>query len=150
MKSITYIFLIIVSLFVFSACSQTAGNESGEEPAIKEGWLSPDIYITSAIGAPKKDSEDLKQRRQEAKLNAENSARQKIIESFIGFRLECLDLRGASESETELVKEYTKLVNSKGSVVKTNFDKNDNCEVLFQVEKKGLKDEITSEQEAGD
>ena len=69
-------------------------------------------------------------------------AEKRIIEKFVGARLE--GAAGAADyasTGVAVAKEFSGLVKG-GTIVKETYDDDDNCEIIYQVEKKGLKKEV--------
>jgi hypothetical protein len=142
MKRIFSLFLFLAVATAFTACGSSMGGEVKGESFITEGWVSPDIFRVTATGVPKEGLTNKVQRRGTAKEAAEIMAQKRIIEKFVGSRLE--GAAGASDYASTGIavqKEFGGLVRG-GTIVKSTYDDDDNCELVYQVEKKNLRKEV--------
>ncbi len=120
----------------------TKKGEKQQKSDIAEGWVSPDIFRVKATGAPKTGSEGV-QRRETAKESAQANAKNKIIEKFIRARSENVHINTPDYQfyESQLNVEFSNLVKG-GTIVTSTFDDDDNCKIVYQVEKKNLRKEV--------
>ncbi len=146
MKKIFSLFLLLSAAALFTACGGPGswGGEVKGQSFVTEGWVSPDIFRVTSTGAPKADLTNKVQRRGTAKEAAEIMAQKRIIEKFVGARLE--GAAGAADYASTGIavsKEFGGLVKG-GTIVKATYDEDDNCEIVYQVEKKNLRKEVES------
>jgi len=133
----------------FTACASGSGLKGGqvkEESFVTEGWIKSDggmdIFRVTATGVPKMGLQDKVQRRGSAKEAAQLMARMRIIEKFAGARRG--GAAGAADNASTAVavsKEFGALVKG-GTIVRETYDEDDNCEIVYQVEKSNLRKEV--------
>lgn len=136
--------LVLLMITSFAAVAISCGGTSksqikGGETFVTEGWVDDNTFRVKAVGVPKKGLTNKYQRRGTAKEAALIMAQKRIIEKFVGARLE--GASGASDYESTgvaVAKEFGGVVKG-GSIVKETYDEDQNCEVVYQVERKGLK-----------
>jgi hypothetical protein len=138
--------LAVATVFTFTSCksSGSMGGEVKGESFVSEGWVSPDIFRVTATGVPKEGLQNKVQRKGTAKEAALIMAQKRMIEKFVGARLE--GAAGAADYASTGIavsKEFGGLVKG-GTIVKSTFDDDDNCEIVYQIEKKNLKKEVDS------
>jgi hypothetical protein len=139
MKKILMLVLVVAVAGSFSACTKSMGGEVTGDTFITEGWVTPDIFRVTSTGVPKPGLTNKIQRRGTAKEAALIMAQKRIIEKFVGARLE--GAAGAADYASTgiaVAKEFGGLVKG-GTIVKATYDKDDNCEIVYQIESKGLK-----------
>ncbi|HOF13789.1 MAG TPA: hypothetical protein PLN01_05660 [Spirochaetota bacterium] len=143
MKRFLLVALIAVVAISFTACgSSKMGGQVKGDSYISEGWVTPDIFRVTATGAPKPGLKDRVMRRGTAKEAAIAMAEKRIVEKFKGARLE--GAAGAADyasTGVAVAKEFEGLVKG-GTIVKETYDEEDHCEIVYQIEKKGLKKEV--------
>jgi len=143
MKKFLLVALIAVVAISFTACgSSKMGGQVKGDSYISEGWVTPDIFRVTATGAPKPGLKDRVMRRGTAKEAAIAMAEKRIVEKFKGARLE--GAAGAADyasTGVAVAKEFEGLVKG-GTIVKETYDEEDHCEIVYQIEKKGLKKEV--------
>ncbi len=142
MKRIALSLFIALLALSFSACRSTMGGEIKGDSFITEGWVTPDIFRVTATGVPKPGLSNKVQRRGTAKEAALIMAQKRIIEKFVGARLE--GAAGAvdyASTGVAVAKEFGGTVKG-GTIVKSTYDKDDNCEIVYQIESKGLKSRV--------
>ena len=143
MKKLLLVALIAVVAISFTACgSSKMGGQVKGDSFISEGWVTPDIFRVTATGAPKPGLKDRVMRRGTAKEAAIAMAEKRIVEKFKGARLE--GAAGAADyasTGVAVAKEFEGLVKG-GTIVKETYDEEDHCEIVYQIEKKGLKKEV--------
>ena len=136
--------LTVAAVFGLTACSSSGkmGGEVKGESFVSEGWVSPDIFRVTATGVPKEGLTNKVQRKGTAKEAALIMAQKRIIEKFVGARLE--GAAGAADYASTGIavsKEFGGMVKG-GTIVKSTYDDDDNCEIVYQVEKKNLRKEV--------
>jgi len=143
MKRILTAVLILTVSVAFVACGTAKmGGQVKGESFVTEGWVTPDIFRVTAVGAPKPGLTNKIQRQGTAKEAALIMAEKRIIEKFVGARLE--GAAGAADYASTgiaVAKEFSGTVKG-GTIVRQTFDKDDNCEIIYQVEKKGLRGSV--------
>ena len=144
MRSIFSLFLLLSVALLFTACgggSGMGGQVEGES-FVTEGWVSPDIFRVTSTGVAKPGLKNKVQRRGTAKEAALIMAQKRVIEKFVGARLE--GGAGAADYASTGIAvsiEFGGLVKG-GTIVKSTYDDDDNCEIVYQVEKKNLRKEV--------
>lgn len=134
--------LAILTVFSFISCRTPTGGEVPGESFKTEGWVTAHIFRVTATGASKPGLSNKIQKRGTAKEAALIMAQKRIIEKFVGARLE-----GAAGSVDyastgiAVAKEFGGLVRG-GTIVRTTYDKDANCEIVYQIEKKGLRQSV--------
>jgi hypothetical protein len=142
MKKILLSLLVLAVAVSLGSCGKTMGGEVKGESFITEGWVTPDIFRVTSTGVPKPGLTNKIQRRGTAKEAALIMAQKRIIEKFVGARLE--GAAGAADYASTgiaVAKEFGGLVKG-GTIVKATYDKDDNCELVYQIERKGLKRQV--------
>jgi len=140
MKKVLSSAMVIFVAIAFAGCSSggLGGMLEGDE-VVSEGWVSPDIFRVTATGAPKPGLTNKIQKRGTAKEAALIMGQKRVLEKFVGARVE--GAAGAADYASTGIavsKEFGGMVKG-GTIVKETYDEDDNCEVIYQVEKKGLK-----------
>ncbi len=124
------------------ACGPKEGGQVKGESFKSEGWVDVNTFRVISTGVPKAGLVNKIQRRGTAKEAAIIMAEKRIIEKFVGARLE--GASGAADyasTGVAVAKEFSGVVKG-GTIVKETYDDDDNCEIIYQVEKKGLKKEV--------
>ncbi len=111
---------------------------------ITEGWASPDIFRIKATGAPNNGLQDAAQRRSTALENAVKAARNKIFEKFITEKVINSPWMEISVWDKARISISKELRDAAGSIIKSVYDDIDNCEIIYQIEKKNLRKEVES------
>ncbi|MDD5065467.1 MAG: hypothetical protein PHF84_00325 [bacterium] len=123
------------------------GSEPGTESYIKgddyqtEGFLDDDTFQVIAEGTYPEELENAKKviKRNRAKEGALLKAQTRAMELFKGYALKA---KGGAESGVGLGEVALKTIDGYGkggNIVKTTYDEEDNCSVVYRIEKKGLK-----------
>lgn len=139
MKKLLCLSMILFVATAFIACGSSMGGQVEGDSFITEGWVTPDIFRVTATGVPKEGLRNDVQRCGTAKEAALIMAQKRIIEKFVGARIE--GAAGAADYASTGIavsKEFGGLVKG-GTIVKTTYDDDCNAEIVYQVEKKGLK-----------
>ncbi|MCP4138296.1 MAG: hypothetical protein GY754_45460 [bacterium] len=140
------ILLLASVLFSGPYCRATGRSgqvESGEEMRT-EGWIDGDTYRLSSSSAPPKRFTDIARRKESAKRVAILNAQYQILEKFKGSRIEGaagmsdFDMGGMAQAQE--VMGYVK----GGKVIKETYDKEQNCEILYEVKAPKLKRLVNS------
>ncbi|MDH4198801.1 MAG: hypothetical protein OEV66_00320 [Spirochaetia bacterium] len=129
--------ILIISLT--ASCGDTTDTMIKGKSYKTEGWINDDTFVVTALGAPAPDAKGLVKRRTQSKEAAIIMAQKMIVEKMIGAQLKGASAVKDGESAGIVVtKEFEGMVKG-GSVEKITYDEDDNCEVLYQVEGRGLK-----------
>lgn len=142
MKKIILSLTIIAVATVFGSCSSKMGGQVEGESFVTEGWVSEDIFRVTATGVPKEGLTNEVQKKGTAKEAALIMAQKRIIEKFVGARIE--GAAGAADYASTGIavsKEFGGLVKG-GTIVKTTYDEDCNAEIVYQIESKGLKKQV--------
>lgn len=136
--------VIAVSLlsFIFG-CGSDPGTESyvkGEDYET-EGFLDDDTFQVIAEGTWPDELANARKviKRNRAKEGALIKAQTRVMEKFKGYALKA---KGGAESGVGLGEVALKTIEGYakgGSIVKTTYDEEDNCSVVYRIQSKGLK-----------
>lgn len=140
------IFLLIITVALLSFIIG-CGSEPGTETYIKgedyetEGFLDDETFQVIAEGTWPDDMENAKKviKRNRAKEGALLKAQTRVMELFKGYALKA---KGGAESGVGLGEVALKTIEGYGkggAVVKTTFDEEDNCALVYRIHQKGLK-----------
>ncbi len=137
------VLLVVMTLAALSGCGGEVGTDTyikGED-FVTEGFLDDDTFQVVAEGTwPEEDANARKViRRNKAKEGATLKAQTRCMELFKGYSLKA---KGGAESGVGLGEVALKTIEGYGrggSLVKTTFDEEDNCSVVFRVHARGLK-----------
>jgi hypothetical protein len=136
------VFAVVFAGSLMVACGAKEGGQVKGESFKSEGWVDANTFRVISTGVPKAGLVNKIQRRGTAKEAAIIMAEKRIIEKFVGARLE--GASGAADyasTGVAVAKEFSGDVKG-GTLVKETYDDDDNCEIVYQVEKKGLKKEV--------
>ncbi|MFC1670385.1 hypothetical protein ACFL20_08325 [Spirochaetota bacterium] len=138
---------ILLSITVFAvaliSCGVSRSQIKGGQTYVTEGWVNSNTFRVKAVGVPKKGLTNKYQRRATAKEAALIMAQKRIIEKFVGAAIEgASGMADAQSTGIAVAKEFSGFVKG-GSIVKETYDNEQNCEVVYQVESRGLKKRIT-------
>lgn len=143
MKKFVTSALILAVAITFTACGPKGmGGQVKGDTFVTEGWVTDDIFRVTSVGVPKAGLTNKIQRQGTAKEAAQIMAEKRIIEKFVGARLE--GAAGAADYASTgiaVAKEFSGVVKG-GTIVRATYDEDDNCEIVYQVEKKGLKKDV--------
>ena len=143
MKKVVTLSLILAVGIAFTACGgQSMGGQVKGDTFVTEGWVTPDIFRVTSVGVPKPGLTNKIQRQGTAKEAALIMAEKRIIEKFVGARLE--GAAGAADYASTgiaVAKEFSGVVKG-GTIVRSTYDKDDNCEIVYQIERKGLRSSV--------
>ena len=140
MKRVFYLALVLIVSTAFISCGPRGqgGMVKGEEFK-SEGWITPDIFRVTATGVPKPGLTNKIQRRGTAKEAALIMGQKRILEKFVGARIEgAAGSADYASTGIAIAKEFGGTVKG-GTIVKETYDEEDNCELIYQIEKKGLR-----------
>jgi len=133
-----------VALFVFTACGSGKIGGTVEGQSYKtEGWIDDNTYQTTGVGVPSRTATINKvQRRQTAKRAAIISAQYSVLEKFTGSKVEgAAGMKDFELTGIAVAQEVQGAIRG-GSVIKETYDDEDNCEVIYQVQAKGLRNKV--------
>ncbi len=142
-KKSLVLLMVLGLVVVFMSC----GGEPGTESYVKgenyetEGFLDDDTFQVVAEGTwPDEDANARKIiKRNKAKEGALLKAQTRVMEMFKGYSLKA---KGGAESGVGLGEVALKKIEGYGrggSIVKTTYDEEDNCSVVYRLHAKGLK-----------
>ena len=143
MKRIFCLSIALMMGVAFIACGPKGqGGMVKGESFMSEGWVTPDIFRVTATGVSKEGLTNKIQRRGTAKEAALIMGQKRVLEKFVGARLE--GAAGAADYASTgiaIAKEFGGTVKG-GTIVKETYDEEDNCEIIYQIEKKGLRSTV--------
>lgn len=144
MKRIIVAMFICIATISFISCGPKEGGLVKGDSYVTEGWVDDNTFRVTATGVPKRGLTNQIQRKGTAKEAALIMAQKRIIEKFKGAAVE--GAAGAADYESTgvaVAKEFKGFVRG-GSIIKETYDKDDNCEIIYQVERKNLKKQVLS------
>ena len=154
-KEAAAIVLLVMTVLMGGACLSTGDREPAlcDDPRnvniddARSGWCGEDIYRLTAYGAPQKKTIDINKRKEEARKMAEIMARYQILEKFIGSRIEAGGIMADDYYEKQQKKDREQLLNvvREGRVVAHKWDNEQNCAVLYEIKKQGLRKFVMSD-----
>ena len=104
-----------------------------------EGWLDDHTFQVITIGAPNRRAKGFVRRRTQSKEAALLAAQKRMVELMLGARVSGACGSDSGESTgCAIVKEFEGNVKG-GYIVKTTYDKDDNCEIVFRSHGSNLK-----------
>ena len=136
MKKIIVFSLILLVSLSFIACS------SQKYKKYSEGWIDDNTYRVKVIGIPRARLAEQHLRRATSKEYALIMAQKKILNSFFEARIgtECAACHYGPIRKA-ISKEFSSLVRS-GSIIHETYDKDDNCEIVYELKSEGLKNQV--------
>ena len=145
MKRIFGCVAVITVMFAYVACGGgSMGGQIEGESFVTEGWIGDDIFRVTATGVPKEGLTNEVQKKGTAKEAALIMAQKRIIEKFVGARLEgAAGSADYASTGIAVSKEFGGLVKG-GTIVKTTYDEDSNAEIVYQIESKGLRKRVMS------
>ncbi|RME92400.1 MAG: hypothetical protein D6767_03290 [Candidatus Hydrogenedentota bacterium] len=133
--------MAILVTFVFAQCKsspQRSQLKDGQSYTT-EGWLDDDTFQVRALGAPNPNAKGFVRRRTQAKEAALLAAQKRVVELLVGAKLSAASGSDSGESTGIAISKELDGVIKGGSIVKTTYDSEDNCEITYRVHAKGLK-----------
>jgi len=143
MKRIFCMVVVLAVMVVYTACgSGSMGGQVKGDSFVSEGWVGDDIFRVTSTGVPKEGLTNEIQKKGTAQEAALIMAQKRIIEKFVGAKLE--GAAGAADYASTGIavsKEFGGMVKG-GTIVKTTYDEDCNAEIIYQIESKGLKKRV--------
>ena len=142
MKKFFTLVLVLTFSAAYISCGGGMGGEVKGQSFKTEGWVDENTFRVTATGVPKPGLTNKIQRRGTAKEAALIMAQKRIVEKFVGARLE--GAAGAADYASTgiaVAKEFGGMVKG-GSIIRSTYDKDDNCEIVYQIENRGLKKRV--------
>ena len=143
MKRIFCLVVVLAVMVVYTACGGgKMGGQIKGDSFVTEGWIGDDIFRVTSTGVPKEGLTNEVQKKGTAQEAALIMAQKRIIEKFVGARLE--GAAGAADYASTGIavsKEFGGLVKG-GTIVKTTYDQDCNAEIVYQIESKGLRKRV--------
>lgn len=138
-------FIFVGMLFALTACStgRLGGSVEGES-FITEGWVDDDTYHVTAVGVPKATLTNKVARRAASQRAAILNAQYKVLEKFKGATTEGASGMSDFEMTGIAVAQELNGVVKNGSVKKATYDDEDNCEIIYEVRSKGLRNKTAT------
>ena len=105
---------------------------------ITEGWVSQHMFRVTGTGVPKPGLTKKNIRRMTATEAAIRMCKKRIIDKFCEIRGKSFDGRYNYSLRNAVAKEFVRIIRN-GTIVKSTYDRDDNCEIVYQIESKNLK-----------
>ena len=138
------LFFMVAFLIPLFSCGGGIGGQVEGDSYQTEGWIDDDTYRLAAAGVPNKSLSNKVQRRESSKRAAILNAQYQVLEKFKGSKIEGASGVSDFESSGMAIAQEVKGVVKGGSVVKATFDEEDNCEVIYEVYARGLKNKVSA------
>ena len=134
--------------FISCASSKKAGmgGEIKGESFQTEGWIDEDTFRITETGSPGErfKAKDTVIQKKAAKEVALISAQCRIVEKFTGVKIEgAAGMKDFELSGSAAAKEFAGTITG-GSIIKTTYDDDNNCEIVYEVKAKGLKRKVSA------
>ncbi len=147
MRITTASFLAALILMVpaFQCGTSSSMLEGDTKSYESEGWIDDQTFQVRALGVPREGETNTTKRKIQSKEAATLSAQARVIELMIGAKVQ--GATGSMDGESTgiaLTKEFEGMIRG-GSIVKTTYDEEQNCEVVYRVQAKGLKKRAQTE-----
>ncbi|MCL2025983.1 MAG: hypothetical protein FWG92_04170 [Leptospirales bacterium] len=141
MKKIGGLIIVFsIAVLAFAACgsSKIGGTVKGETFK-SEGWVDDNTYRTTGVGVASPQYTNKVQRRQTARRAAIISAQYQVLEKFTGAKVEgAAGMQDFQLTGIAVAQEVQGAIRG-GSVVSETYDDQENCEVIYQVQARGLR-----------
>ena len=153
-KEAAAVILLIMTVLMGTSCESGRGNNvKGIEPdrctefrasdiaAFQDGWCDNNTLRVTATGVPPKNEKDTAKRREGAYRGAVVMAKYTITRKLSGDRIGAGGIIDEQEyhAEEKRFKAFLNKVLDEGKVVGSIWDEEDNCQVIFQIQKTHLK-----------
>jgi hypothetical protein len=142
LKKLPVVLSLIISLLI--AITGCRGLIISKKPL--NGWQDDDTFIAVATGCPQEKLSKPEARKASAKHIAILNAQLMTLEAFKGKgEIDSVGLHSDGEIRT-FRETHRKILNiiKKGVVIKEMYDETQNCEIIFKVSGKGLKNLVNS------
>ena len=150
MKKLQIFTLILIMGIAASFSSCKTGNpggtlgDEGTETYRTEVWVDANTYRLAASAMATRTITNKIARRESAKRAAILNAQYQVLEKFTGSKIEGAAGMSNFEMTGMAVAQEVQGIIKGGSVVKVTYDKEDNCEVIYEVKGKKLKKRVGS------
>jgi len=144
MKRLFISILALLIIAAFASCGGGIGGTVKGKTFKNEMWVDDNTFRISAAGVPTRTLTNRVQRMESAKRAAILNAQYQILEKFKGAKTH--GVAGMSNFETTgvAVSQEVKGIVRGGSVYSVTYDKDQNCEIIYEVKARGLKKMLTS------
>ncbi len=144
------VLLVTSAMFANVGCGRTFIDISDQSEHDREGWINNNTFRVISLGAPQKKLEKMNDEKARTKAQKDSaraagilSAQHRMLEKFKGAMLSGA-AGGALADDGNSVdakhwKKVIALVKEKGTVVGETYDKDNNCEIRFELNVPGLK-----------
>ncbi len=130
------------------SCKSGSSVESRKSDVwARDGWIDDDTYRQKAAGTPRAGYTNTVMRKESAKRAAVLYAQRMMIEQFKYYAIPeaCCYALMSSEPNPARIQEMMGIVKG-GSVLAERFDTDHNCEIVYEVKQKGLKQAVKNMQ----
>ncbi|MDM7988255.1 MAG: hypothetical protein QUS13_13075 [Smithella sp.] len=142
------IFALILTTGIAMTLTSCAGKKIGGtvegETYTTEGWIDDDTFQLAAAGVATKTLTNIVQRKESSKRAAILNAQYQVIEKFKGSKIEGASGMENFEMTGIAVAQELKAIAKGGSVKKVTWDEEQNCEIIYVVHAKGLKNKVAA------
>ncbi|MCP4138298.1 MAG: hypothetical protein GY754_45470 [bacterium] len=138
------VLMLLASVLITGPLATTACRSGQVETKemITNGWVDEDTFRVTSMGAANQSLTNIVQRKQTAKEAALLNAQYTVLEKFKGSRLEgAAGMAEVNVTGLAYAREYAEIVKS-GRIIKISYDKDHNCEIVYEVKSKGLKKKV--------
>lgn len=146
MKKLLVVSLLVIAGISFGllSCSSKMGGTVEGETFTTEGWIDDNTFRIAAAGVATRTLTNKVARRESSKRAAILNAQYQVIEKFKGSQIEGASGMSNFEMTGIAIAQELKALAKGGSVKKTTWDAEDNCEIIYEVYSKGLKSKVAA------
>lgn len=152
-KEAAAVILLIMTVLMGTSCESNRGSVKGKGAdgcveiskediaAFQDGWCDNNTLRVTAAGGPPKNEKDTAKRREGAYRSAVVMAKYRITGKLSGDRIGAGGIIDDREfhAEEKRFKAFLNKVLDEGKVVGSIWDEEDNCQVIYQIQKTHLK-----------
>jgi hypothetical protein len=143
-KSFSISMLLVVAFsFIMVSCGGGIGSGMKGKSYKTSGWIDGDTFRISSMGAPTRTLTNVVQRKESSKRAAILNAQYQILEKFKGSEIKgAAGMKNFETTGMAVAQEVGGIVKG-GSIAKVTWDADQNCEIIYEVQSKGLKKKVS-------
>lgn len=137
-KVVVILAAVAAMMPLIASCSSGSAGLDGKA----EGWISDDIFQVRSSGNPGMETAGRETRKNVSRNIAVLSARRLVLDKFAGIQFEStFSILEFTRTRRAMENDFGEIIR-RGKVVKENFTADDACEIIYQVEEKGLRRKV--------
>ncbi|MCP4138302.1 MAG: hypothetical protein GY754_45490 [bacterium] len=137
--------ILLLTSVLFAGPLGTTACRSGQvetKKMITDGWVDEDTIRVKVMAEPKRGLTNIIQRKGTAKEAALIMAQKRVLEKFTPPRLEgAAGMAEFNSTGIAVARELGGFVKG-GTIIKEKYDKDQNCEIVYEVKMRGLKKRV--------